>query len=151
MERFFVDQRNPDTLISISTLKSEYGSLVTSGDLDPMETTFAMHLNNCMETDGGTLKEVFPDQANHTLDICYEDGCHRPCRICIYYPKFSIYKKDFILCVIDKAMERHRVESYEDVYDYEAVLLEDICKQIHGQWEYDVADITVTVKCEENR
>ena len=63
MERFFVDQRNPDELIFISTLKAEYGNLVASGDLDPLETTFAMHLTNCLEPHGGTLKEVFLDTA----------------------------------------------------------------------------------------
>ncbi len=60
--RLFRDQRNPDKLISIETLIREYGELVTSGSIDPLEITFQQHLQNCMESVGGTLSEYPPEE-----------------------------------------------------------------------------------------
>ena len=146
MERLFVDQRKPDELISISALKAEYGNLVASGDLDPLETTFSMHLTNCLEPHGGTLKEVFLDTAEHTVEFLYKNGKHRPCRVTIYYPKFPAYTSDFMYSVILNALERHPYDSYDVFHDYEVDVMEDICNQVHGKWEYDIADTTINVE-----
>lgn len=56
--RFFRDQRYPDQLISLEQLKQEYGRRVADGNIDPAEQNFPQYLNNCMESQGGTLSEV---------------------------------------------------------------------------------------------
>ena len=60
--RFFRDQRYPDELISIEQLRREYGSDIANGCIDPDELSFAQHLFNCMESQGGTLSEVLPEK-----------------------------------------------------------------------------------------
>ncbi|GEM_PF-3394855 len=59
--RFFRDQRHPDQRISIEQLKREYGEQITNGSIDPDELSFSQHLFNCMESQGGTLREVLPE------------------------------------------------------------------------------------------
>ena len=57
--RLFVDERQPDKIITEQELAVEY---LLDEDIEP-EITFHMHIANCMSYNGGTLTEV-----------CYE-GC----------------------------------------------------------------------------
>ena len=59
--RIFRDQRYPDQLISLEQLKKEYGEQIADGSIDPDELSFTQYLNNCIESQGGTLSEVLPE------------------------------------------------------------------------------------------
>lgn len=61
-ERQFRDQRDPDTIITESQIKLEYGQHIADGSIDPAEQTFAQYLLNCMESQGGTLSEYVPEE-----------------------------------------------------------------------------------------
>lgn len=63
--RWFIDQRYPEQLISETQLKREYGEHIVDGSIDPEEQTFKDYIHNCMEHQGGTLSKA-------TRPITYE-------------------------------------------------------------------------------
>lgn len=56
--RQFIDERYPDSVITIDELEREFCDLVNDGDIDPTEITFADYVRNCMYYNGGTLTEI---------------------------------------------------------------------------------------------
>ena len=60
-ERLYTDERNPETPISESQMKREYGQHVADGSIDPSEQTFEQYLMNCMTYKGGTLSLYIPN------------------------------------------------------------------------------------------
>ena len=59
-QRWFLDQRYPDQLVSEDQIRREYENHVADGSIDPAEKSFQQYLPCCMEERGGTLAEVFP-------------------------------------------------------------------------------------------
>lgn len=68
-QRWFIDQRYPDQLISEDQIKQEYGKQVADGSIDPAEKNFQQYLSDCMEQHGGTLAEVFPQNLFPSMDL----------------------------------------------------------------------------------
>ena len=58
-QRWFLDQRYPDQLVSEDQIRREYENHVADGSIDPAEKNFQQYLSDCMEQHGGTLAEVF--------------------------------------------------------------------------------------------
>lgn len=61
-ERKFVDQRYPTVVVTEAYLKTQYGELIASGNIDPAEQTFEQYLRSCMESEGGTLSHYVPPE-----------------------------------------------------------------------------------------
>ena len=68
-QRWFIDQRYPDQLVSEDQIKQEYGKQVADGGIDPAEKNFQQYLSDCMEQHGGTLAEVFPQNLFPSMDL----------------------------------------------------------------------------------
>ena len=58
--RKFIDQNEPDKIVTEAELKIEYGKNIADQSIDPSEQTFADYISNCLESAGGTLQEI-PD------------------------------------------------------------------------------------------
>lgn len=60
--RWFRDQRNPEQTISEEQIKREYGEHIADGSIDPAEKAYPQYLHDCMESQGGTLSEILPEE-----------------------------------------------------------------------------------------
>ena len=93
-QRWFADQRSPEIPISEIQLRQEYNSQAVGGDIEP-DMTFGAWLYNCMEEQGGTLRElsvpqITPGSVCIDADFDIEDAENPPVLSAYAVPLFDV-------------------------------------------------------------
>ncbi len=128
-QRWFLDQRYPDQLVSEDQIRREYENHVADGSIDPAEKSFQRYLFCCMGERGGTLKEAF----SRIVILQYPESNWGSDLVCFYLPTYVSSTS------LMEELEL-QLEEMQDNYDSPQDLADDLCNEVarlfNGTWSY---------------
>lgn len=128
-QRWFLDQRYPDQLVSEDQIRREYENHVADGSIDPAEKSFQQYLSCCMEERDGTLKEAFA----RIVILQYPESNWGSDLVCFFLPA-SVSSAS----LMDEMELQH--EKMRGNYDSPQDLADDLCNEVarlfNGTWNY---------------